>query len=178
MKRFNCVNGCCNICITFYKKKKEIFKNKKERPKKSGIFITNNDMTKILLVQSREQFWGPPKGSLNTDETIEDGAIREVKEETGLIFNRGELGDIKLIKGKSFYFHKCIKEEQIYVQTHIENNDANGIGWFNIKCLEDMINSGTIKVNQHCRLLIKKILNINLPNNYKERILKTKFIVV
>ena len=42
------------------------------------------------------------------------------------------------------------------LQNHIKDNDANGIGWFNINCLNNLIQEEKINLNQHCKILIKK----------------------
>jgi 8-oxo-dGTP pyrophosphatase MutT (NUDIX family) len=52
--------------------------------KKAGSFVYTSKKQKILLVQSRGQMWGPPKGSIQPNEEPLECAIREVKEETGL----------------------------------------------------------------------------------------------
>lgn len=41
---------------------------------------------RALVIQRRDNaHWGPPGGVLERDETITDGLVREVREETGLI---------------------------------------------------------------------------------------------
>lgn len=155
-----CDNKCCKYSSIAYVAK-PCFLIKKQKIKKAGIFITTKDLKKVILVQSRGNYWGPPKGTINRTETIEEGAIREVKEETGLEFTKEDLGDVQLIKSNSYYYHISIDEKELKVQTKIQNNDANGIGWFNVHCLEENIRSGKIKVNQHCKQLLKKIYGID-----------------
>jgi ADP-ribose pyrophosphatase YjhB (NUDIX family) len=50
--------------------------------------VTVNSTDQILLVKRGREpykgFWGNPGGHLDWDETTEEGAIRELKEETGL----------------------------------------------------------------------------------------------
>lgn len=65
-------------------------------------------------------------------------------------------------------------ESDVHIQNHILDNDANGIGWFNIDCLEELVRQGTININQHCRILIKKIFDKDIPFN-KEINVKKKF---
>jgi ADP-ribose pyrophosphatase YjhB (NUDIX family) len=173
MKSFICSKGCCKYSVAPYNyNHPQDYYNRREKTLKAGIFITNNSFTKVLLVQSRQKLWGPPKGSLYPNESVQEGAVREVKEETGLEFDPKDLEDPKLIKGRSHYYHKQINEVDLLVQTTEEGNDANGIGWFSIDCIDEMILNGTIKINQHCRLLFRKILSIILPQNQKDRMLK------
>jgi len=46
--------------------------------------ITDNSKTKVLLVKNvGNGSWSLPGGAVEKDETLEQAAIREVKEETG-----------------------------------------------------------------------------------------------
>ncbi|HEX5735569.1 MAG TPA: NUDIX hydrolase [Blastocatellia bacterium] len=58
----------------------------KEKLAAGGVVIeTNGDDMKILLVhRPRYGDWSFPKGGVNAGESIEDAALREVKEETGI----------------------------------------------------------------------------------------------
>ena len=187
MKRFSCREGCCQYQTIFYTRKKNIrFPHSKEKPQKAGIFITSFQIddqkytpAKVLLVQSKGQYWGPPKGSLVPGETICDAAIREVKEETGLVFDPSNIGEVKLVKGSCFYFHVNMDEVPVDIQTTLEGNDANGIGWFKVECLDDLIKTGKIQINQHCTLLLKKILGYNIsPNTPSQRMPKSSFVKI
>jgi 8-oxo-dGTP pyrophosphatase MutT (NUDIX family) len=52
--------------------------------KRAGCILINND--KLLLVHHKSSnFWGFPKGTIIEGETVEDAAIRELCEETGII---------------------------------------------------------------------------------------------
>ena len=130
------------------------------RLKKSGIFMYDPEGY-VLLVQSRGQFWGPPKGSIQLDETPLQCAIREVKEETGLEMDETRFEGSTVIKSKAlYYFSKSSRtRDQLLPQIHITDNDANAIGWFRVGCINELITSGKININQHCRILIKKIFD-------------------
>mgnify|MGYP003301714770 CR=1 FL=1 len=58
----------------------------------------------ILLLQLRTDTdtWGIPGGSMELYETIEETAIRELKEETGI--TAGILELVTVLSGKDFYF--------------------------------------------------------------------------
>jgi 8-oxo-dGTP diphosphatase len=49
----------------------------------AGIRVTN-DVDEILLVRDRRGEWACPRGPVETDESLEDGARRNVRETTGI----------------------------------------------------------------------------------------------
>ena len=55
-----------------------------------------------------------------------------------------------------------MEECELDVQNTVVDNDANGIGWIKTNCLVEMINDKNIEINRHCKILIKKFLDINL----------------
>ena len=162
-----CNKGCCTYLLSKPCEKNFYFSNRNDddpyvkRYKKAGVFIFDPEANKILLVQSRGQYWGPPKGSLNIDETVKEAAIREVIEETGIILRSDQLNMYTTVKGKSLYYFVKIPVCNVSVQTHIEDNDANGIGWFSVDCLADLMKNNTVNINSHCKILIKRLLNLN-----------------
>jgi len=162
-----CDEQCCRIQREFYKHKKSFFEkdNSDDFPRKrqkAGIFIYDPGKKKILLVQSRGHLWGPPKGTvLDEEESSEDCAIREVKEETGLDIIKSELSKYIKIKNNATYFYLEMPECSVEVQTQIENNDANGIGWIKTDCLDKLIKDRKIMLNQHCRVVIQRFLGIS-----------------
>lgn len=48
------------------------------------VFRQDADRTLVLLIRDAHRNWGFPKGHVEGDETPEDAAVREVREETGL----------------------------------------------------------------------------------------------
>ena len=171
METFLCPDGCCKwsrVPYTHPKNWTDDWVETTQKIKKSGGFIydgTDQKNIKILLIQSRGQLWGSPKGSMNDGETVLECAKREVKEESGIeIVDDNILGSI-IVKNKAMYYIVNMQEMEVFPQTNVEDNDANGIGWFNVNCLINLIKYSKIKVNQHLRILVKKILDIELPNN-------------
>jgi ADP-ribose pyrophosphatase YjhB (NUDIX family) len=167
-----CTNNCCKYKVIPYFYDFKNFKNTNldnKIIKKAGSFIYDETKNKVLLVQSRGQMWGCPKGSLKEKETTIECATREVKEETGLDIDFKELKESVIIDNKVEYFIHEMKEKEVYIQSNndSEANDANGIGWFHVDCLDDLIKNGIININQNCRILIKKILRKNLCFNKK-----------
>ena len=156
---FKCYKGCCTIKVQpYYEQKINYFNNKPK--KKAGMFIYDPNTQKILLVQSKGNLWGPPKGTVNEKELIKECAIREVKEETGLDISIKQLSNEMNFKNKAFYYYLEMKECEVFIQNH-NNNDANGIAWINIDCLSEFIIKGNISLTRHCKWLINKILSKN-----------------
>ena len=62
-----------------------------------------NDKNELLLnLRTDTNTWGIPGGSMELYETIEETAIRELKEETGICAD--ELQLVTVLSGKDFYF--------------------------------------------------------------------------
>ncbi|MDB5211332.1 MAG: hypothetical protein JWQ30_2159 [Sediminibacterium sp.] len=79
----------------------------------AGGGLVLNDKGKLLMIFRRGK-WDLPKGKLDEGETIEECALREVMEETGLSqVERGELIDI----GYHEYFDKYLQED-VVKETH------------------------------------------------------------
>jgi ADP-ribose pyrophosphatase YjhB (NUDIX family) len=48
----------------------------------AGVRVTNDD--EVLLVRDRRDEWSSPRGRVGPDESLEEGAIRNVREATGI----------------------------------------------------------------------------------------------
>ena len=64
METFLCTNVCCEIKIKPYKENDDSNKKFIENKKKAGVFIYDPKTNKILIVQSRGNLWGSPKGTI------------------------------------------------------------------------------------------------------------------
>lgn len=163
MTIYDCFEGCCKIEVVEYKTTSRDKKPKRKSNRKAGMFIYDYNSGKVLLVQSRGNLWGVPKGTFEPNETSIECAIREVKEETGLEINQSKLTNLFQIDINAFYYYINIKQVDVTIQSSIEDNDVNGLGWIKIDCLKKLIKKGTIKLNHHSRLCFKHFLNIILP---------------
>jgi 8-oxo-dGTP pyrophosphatase MutT (NUDIX family) len=164
-KNIQCNKGCCLFRLVSYDKSLNIpYITCKDHIKKSGCFMYDSLNKKVLLVQSRGQLWGPPKGSVQDDETPLECAIREVKEETGLDIDPNHfLGSI-IIKSKALYYFMDVDSSNCNLfPQDFHGNDANGIGWVQLDCLFDLIQHDHIQINKHCKLLIQHIFKIDVP---------------
>lgn len=126
-----------------------------------------DEMGYVLLVQSRGQLWGPPKGSIQANETPLACAIRETKEETGFDVTEADFSGSVVIKTRALYYFTKVDRAlyHLHPQVDVVDNDANGIGWFRVDCLNRLITEGKIQINQHCRILVQKIFDVELAFN-------------
>ena len=158
----NCDKKCCIVKIKQYK---HCFPYKyKNRKHKSGVFIIDESTNKVLLVQSKGRLWGSPKGSIEYNESHLQCAVREVLEETGIDISKVKITKYTKIQNKAVYYYINMKEINVNIQ-EIEGNDANGICWININCLNKCIQNGNMSISQHCRILFRKFLNIELVSS-------------
>jgi ADP-ribose pyrophosphatase YjhB (NUDIX family) len=129
--------------------KKHNYEYKKR--KKAGVIVHDKTQNKLLIIQSRGNLWGFPKGSLKINETFVDCAIRELYEETGIMLEKHQINTQNSIQIKSsnMYFYINMKECNVNIQNHILDNDANGIGWININCIKQNKFNNLIKFNKH-----------------------------
>lgn len=161
MHTYLCKNNCCKIFVA--KCNHRLIHKSKHH--KSGMFIYDKVSKKILLVQSNGHLWGQPKGSSLDGENERDCAIREVKEETGLEIQPNFATPLLRIQNNASYYYIEREECKLLPNIKLKDNDANGICWININCLEELIQDGNMSISQHCRICIRKFLNKELPYN-------------
>lgn len=165
-KNIQCQKGCCLFRILSYDHNANIpYITCKEHIKKAGCFIYDLVKRRVLLVQSRGQLWGPPKGSIQDDESPLECAIREVKEETGLTVSINDFIGSTVVNSKALYYFINIDSSDVHLfPQELYGNDANGIGWVQIDCLIELITNQMMHVNKHCKLLIEKVFKTEIPS--------------
>ena len=120
-----CICGKCNFIITDYNKSELVYSNNIVK-KKAGVIIYNRKLGKIIIVQSRGNLWGFPKGSFN-----KDLSLKPICENLGKKINR----KIRLIKNDIFELNRndlfsdpneqVIFLENIRFYEEEEKNDTN-----------------------------------------------------
>jgi 8-oxo-dGTP diphosphatase len=150
-----CGRGCCSLEKWHYTNVHEhITRDLKRR--KAGVLIKNKD-GKILIIQSRGNRWGPPKGTAYSNEDNVECAIRELHEETGVELSRLDLIGCQMVQIShiSYYIYYGDVDTDL---THIKsmlNNDCSGIGWVYPDCLMEMVEKDVIKVTNHMKILLE-----------------------
>ena len=164
MHKYTCDKACCSIKVNMYRRRSST-KLRRRNYKKAGVFIYDPKEDRVLLVQSKGHLWGPPKGTLELGEKEIDCAVREVREETGLKVNINDFSNTTRIKNRALYFYLEMDTSPVAIQEGIENNDANGLTWIKIDCLKKCIYNGHIVLNQHCKIIFQRFMNIIFPKS-------------
>lgn len=165
MKIFKCPKKCCQIEIYPYEMKKINPNIKKRKKRKAGVFIYDPKIDKVLLVQSRGNLWGPPKGTINYGETERECAIRELEEETSIVLSPDSFTKAYNIHYKAYYFYTELDKCDVKFQKHIYDNDVNAVGWIKPSCLQECIYNGNIVLSTHSKILFKKFLGITIDKS-------------
>ena len=118
-----------------------------KKEKSCGAIVINNN-NEILLVKTVKGFFGFPKGHVENDETEQETAIREVKEETNI--------DIEIISDKRFVFSYKVdgvidKDVIFFIAKPISNNlksqesEITESKWVDINIVESYFDFDNIK---------------------------------
>ena len=160
MSSFVCPNRCCTLKIVPYVSTHDtdFLKRIQRCTGKAGVVLYDTIQDKVLLVQSRGHLWGPPKGTLQYGEAQRVCAVREVKEVTGLDISADSFTRAVNLSNKAIYFYMETPEIDVEVQSHIADNDANGVGWIKTKCLQECVENGNIALSKHCQIVLKRLL--------------------
>ena len=125
-----------------------------------------NDKNELLLnLRSDTNTWGIPGGSMELYETIEETAVRELKEETGITAEKLEL--VTVLSGKDYYFEYPNGDKMCTViilfkvlnylgNIKVSDNESKQLKFFKLDALPNMesraqsiidkINNGSIKI--------------------------------
>ena len=127
--------------------------------------VFNNKNELLLNLRSDTNTWGIPGGSKELNETLEQCAIRELKEETNI--NVNDLKLITVLSGKEYYFKypnedelDCVialyKESNYEGELNINDGESKELKFFSLdnlselesraKAIIDKIKSGIIKL--------------------------------
>ena len=125
-----------------------------------------NDKNELLLnLRSDTNTWGIPGGSMELYETVEETAVRELKEETGITAEKLEL--VTVLSGKDYYFEYPNGDKMCTVivlfkvlnysgEIKVSDNESKQLKFFKLDALPNMesraksiidkINNGSIKI--------------------------------
>lgn len=88
------------------------------------ILVFNKNKELLLNLRTDTNTWGIPGGSKELNETLEECAIRELKEETNI--NANDLKLVTVLSGKEYYFKYPNEDELDCVITLYKVEDYNG----------------------------------------------------
>lgn len=173
MQTFTCDKKCCIITVdmTASKEPKGMIRR---NYKKAGVMIYDPKEERVLLVQSRGQLWGFPKGTLELNENETGCAVREVKEETGLDVDPCDFTRACRIKNRAVYFYLEMEIKPVSIQKDVENNDITGVTWIKMDCLKDCIRDGHMILNHHCKLVFSRFVDVTFEKSGFTRVEKRR----
>jgi 8-oxo-dGTP pyrophosphatase MutT (NUDIX family) len=110
---------------------------------------------KVLVIQSYKRFWGFPKGHVEENETMEQCAIRETSEETGISLRETDLlRSYTVYNGDGVYFIVNGNDLSYNLERMTSTEEITGINWLCLRCLDRYMRVNEIIVNSHFRALI------------------------
>jgi 8-oxo-dGTP pyrophosphatase MutT (NUDIX family) len=108
-----------------------------------------------LVIQSYKRFWGFPKGHVEENETMEQCAIRETSEETGISLRETDLlRSYTVYNGDGVYFIVNGNDLSYNLERMTSTEEITGINWLCLRCLDRYMRVNEIIVNSHFRALI------------------------
>lgn len=164
-----CDDLCCQLKVGYYnsKNKHKRQQNNMRNVTKAGCIFYDKEKDRILLVLTRNNKWGFPKGTIEEGETVKQCAIREVKEETGINISIDQLScSIKIYKTVYFFVEK--KSYDVEIQRDIPDNDVNGIGWIKVKCIDKLCENNKLKLNCQSRIALSKYFKLKNIHNFEK----------
>ncbi len=110
------------------------------------IFTIRQDELKILLIkralQPYQGMWALPGGFVNLEESLEDGARRELAEETGIrdvyleqLYSFGEPDRDPRERVITVAYYALVPSDEIDIQA---GSDAEGVSWFGMQELPEL----------------------------------------
>lgn len=137
--------------------------------KRCGIIMTVNNEESIekdkdkfllyLLVLGRQSNkWGFPKGHMEQNETEEQTALREVREETGIDLSSHDITSESRLRFKNniyFLFHTTLSYIHERMSSNIDRREIECMKWFSE---EDLLNMEPKDCNFGLSMFIKKVV--------------------
>jgi ADP-ribose pyrophosphatase YjhB (NUDIX family) len=120
--------------------------------KRVAVVVLDKLSSNIILVEQAESLkWGIPKGHLHHNESIWDGAIRELYEETNLSLNNISF---KLIsRKKSLYIIQLLEE---FDQLKPDLKEISKVKWSPLTEVKDDVKKNPKRYNTWIRMFINK----------------------
>lgn len=127
------------------------------------VFNKNNEL--LLNLRTDTNTWGIPGGSMELNETIEETAIRELKEESGITANALEL--VTVLSGPEYYFEYPNHDKMYTVivlfkvlnydgEIKVNDNESKELKFFSLNNLPPL--------ESRAETIINKIKNNELKN--------------
>lgn len=124
----------------------------------AGGILINRSGDQILLVRGlKEGKWGPPKGHKENHERHWECALREIREETGLVLDCPVIPPSIDINGYTFYLMQIEQDQNLTV---LDQREICDVGWWPIDDLPAESNSFLKQIHRK-RPTIRKIIGLD-----------------
>lgn len=148
---------------------------------KAGVILTNRDTTKLLVVINKNCMenlkYGLPKGHREKNESTEQCAGRELKEETGIILRVSPKDPKVVVSETVYYLIKTKTMPKPIPQDDTEIGDARWVPWSSImetdcnrglRLVRDKIKNGNVFMKKMKNLVPRAIGVIRNKKIYKQ----------
>tara|TARA_Y100000389_G_C17460604_1_gene521371 strand:+ start:2434 stop:2952 length:519 start_codon:yes stop_codon:yes gene_type:complete len=140
---------------------------------KAGIICSckiNNIEYFLCVMNKYTSKWGFPKGNLENDESIIDCAIREFREETGILLNlSGNENPIKLNNQNTQYY--TFNSDVLIEPKSFDSQEISQIKWFSVI---NLLGSDHRILNSDLKYYVKNNLTNYLDKDFKVVVKKQK----
>jgi 8-oxo-dGTP pyrophosphatase MutT (NUDIX family) len=130
---------------------------KRQGPRiRAGVCMYCPKEDKLLIVQTYNEFIGLPKGGNEAGETIQQTALRELYEESGVrLESVDESKRVVMHRSCTYYIVEVESTDSIYpVEIHeFPDNDVSGAGWVHLNCIYKLPGRTTSHLDSIIRML-------------------------
>lgn len=135
--------------------------------KGAGVIIYDRINDAIVIVKGNQDIYSFPKGHKKRTESMEECAVREIHEETGLIFSVDTIKQCNAINVFEYTYYIMHMDDGMNTLTNfnvVDHREINSCNWYTITELLTLLH--------HCNQGVKKIL-MNW-NYYKQVLLQSE----
>lgn len=130
------------------------------QPITAGVILTNENDKVLLVLGTASGKWGFPKGMVEDGETPREGAVREIREETGHVVQLTNKHETWKHDSKQIYFMADMAADVVAELEPLDQDEIDDRKWFSHKDLHELnmheMNRGLRFWIEHQDLILQK----------------------